>query len=445
MLCDIDRRDYQLAQKKLERLLQSDPKNIQARKILLHVEAKQIKRDDKSPENMALIRKVIEGYTEALNTFQLTAEEKQQADKSLFYLYEQLGQEELKKELLRRAADANRTPTDRAEAYVVLASTSWNCSFSITSKQQPERGAAPKAEIEKANACVAEGLGQANQAITLVPENESAWSYKVNLLKEASTLAGIEGNQTQKVSYQNQYNQALKQYQQISARQQAEREKESAGKDEARTDPESPEKAAEFSKELVEFKAENSLEKVISELFPIEMELTSPFPSADKREPSTTSSQSSAQQKHEWKTLTPDEDLTLDLPDNVGPIKGGYSATSEGVIYTIMSVARPASQTDAMVTDGILNTLARTYMGFLNRDWLSGGLANRFEIKLLRKEEFNKQPRKVYTYTLNSCSEKKDGLLMVQTTQRHYYLIDIRGAGETEPRVQRVLSSLKVK
>ena len=252
-----------------------------------------------------------------------------------------------------------------------------------------------------------------------------------------------------KASYQNQYDQALKQQEQISAKRQAEREKESAREAEEQKKNESftAEQAAEFSKELVEFKAENSLDQVVSDLFPVHMELTTLFaPGAnpdDKREPTSTTAL--LQQKHDWKTFSPDEDMSVDLPDNVGPTSGGYSAASDGVIYTIMSMARPATQSDVTVADGILNTLARTYMGFLHRGWLGGGLGNRFELKLLRKEELNTNPRKVYTYRLTSCAQNKDGVLMVQASQRHYYTIDIRGAGETDPRVQRFLVSLKVK
>ena len=84
-------------------------------------------------------------------------------------------------------------------------------------------------------------------------------------------------------------------------------------------------------------------------------------------------------------------------------------------------------------------------MGFLQRGWLSGGLGNRFELKLVRKEAVNTNPRKVYSYLLTSCTEKKDGVLMVQAGKQHYYTIDIRGAGESDPRVQRFLASLKVK
>ena len=453
-LCDIDSRDYQAAQKKLERLLQSDPKNIYARKILLHVEAKQIKQDDKSPENIALIKKVIEGYSEALRTLQFTPDEKRQVESSILFFYRQFGEEALKQEWLRRASDQSRTPEERAEAYVVLASKSWDCSYRITSIHQAQAGKpvgpVPKPDIEKAKACVAEGMAHANQAITLDPENEAAWSYKTNLLSEGSKLAEIEGNQTQKASYDNQYNEALKHTEQLSAKYQAEREKEAAKEAEEQKKKESftPEQEAEFSKELVEFKAENSLDEVVSELFPMQMELTSlvaPVANSEaKSEPTpTTRSQSSAllQEKRNWKAFAPDEDLTVDLPDNVGPTTGGYSAASDGVVYSIMSMARPPSQS----ADDILNTLARTYMGFLRRGWLSGGLANRFELKLLRKEGASPNPRKVYAYKLTSCTEKKDGVLMVQASQRHYYTIDVRGAVETDPRVQRFLGSLKVK
>jgi len=73
------------------------------------------------------------------------------------------------------------------------------------------------------------------------------------------------------------------------------------------------------------------------------------------------------------------------------------------------------------------------------------GLANSFELKLLRKEEVNGQPRKVYSYTRASCAERKESVLIVQASKSHYYTIDISGANELDPRVQRFLNSVKFK
>src|SRR6185369_892065 len=129
VLCAIDQKNYEAAQKTLEQLLASDPKNTNYQKALLGVQARQVKRDDHSAQNVVLIKKVIEGYDQALKNLQLTSDERRWVDSSLLFLYEQLGEEEVKKELLRRATDTQRAGKDRAEAYVMLASKSWDCSF----------------------------------------------------------------------------------------------------------------------------------------------------------------------------------------------------------------------------------------------------------------------------------------------------------------------------
>jgi len=53
--------------------------------------------------------------------------------------------------------------------------------------------------------------------------------------------------------------------------------------------------------------------------------------------------------------------------------------------------------------------------------------------------------RKIYAYSLISCGERKDGMLIVQASQTHYYTIDINGASESDPRAQRLLTSIQVK
>jgi hypothetical protein len=49
----------------------------------------------------------------------------------------------------------------------------------------------------------------ANLAIALSPENESAWSYKTNLLLELSKLAEMSGDLRQKREFLRQYEEAL--------------------------------------------------------------------------------------------------------------------------------------------------------------------------------------------------------------------------------------------
>src|SRR5215510_5968359 len=94
VLCAIDQNNYEAAQKTLEQLLASDPKNSNYQKALLGIQMRQVKRDDHSAQNVALINKTIEGYNQALRNLQLTADEKRSADKSVGFLHQQLGEEE---------------------------------------------------------------------------------------------------------------------------------------------------------------------------------------------------------------------------------------------------------------------------------------------------------------------------------------------------------------
>lgn len=179
-LCDIDKHDYLSAQKKLEQVLQSDPRNIHAQKLLASALASELRIGQESIENATVARKAIEAYQRVLNSPQLSAEEKAQIDRYLLSLYRRISADEQRQEIERRVGDTTRSPKERSTLYAVLASQSWDCAYRITSKQTtPE-----KTEIEKARTCVASGLDYANQAIALDGENESAWSYKANCLRK---------------------------------------------------------------------------------------------------------------------------------------------------------------------------------------------------------------------------------------------------------------------
>jgi len=68
-----------------------------------------------------------------------------------------------------------------------------------------------RAEFEQARECANRGLEIANLAITLAPENESAWSYKTNILYELAKLAEMSGDLQQKTELLRQYAEALEQ------------------------------------------------------------------------------------------------------------------------------------------------------------------------------------------------------------------------------------------
>jgi len=155
-----------------------------------------------------------------------------EAYKAVAYLYDAIKEEELLREwLLQRAGNGSLPNDKRAEAFVVLASKDWDCSFKITelpttkvttvrgnkvlvSYQMPKE----RVEFERANECANRGLEMANIAITLMPENESAWSYKTNLLLELAKLAEMEGDVHQQRELRRQYEEALRETTKLSKR-----------------------------------------------------------------------------------------------------------------------------------------------------------------------------------------------------------------------------------
>ena len=78
----------------------------------------------------------------------------------------------------------------------------------------------PKArvEFEQAQECANRGLEMVDMAITLTPENESAWSYKTNILLELAKLAEMSGDVQNKIELHRQYDEALKETTKLSKR-----------------------------------------------------------------------------------------------------------------------------------------------------------------------------------------------------------------------------------
>lgn len=478
-LCEIDQHAYALAQQRIDRLLQSDPANLDARKVLLGILAAQIKPGDTSPENIALIRKATGGYQEALPNPQLTAAEKRRIDDFLVMLYGKISRDEQRKELERRAVDSKRTAKDRSSVYTVLAAQSWECSFKITELPESKlvivkgnrttviykKPATPK-DFESAQACVKRGLEEVESALKLDPDNESAWSYKTNLLLEASKLAEMEGDSIHKADYRKQSDEANMVVTDLTAKRRAESEKEWARQQqEQKSDSFTPEEAAALSRELVEFKRENPLAEAIENVFIPNIELTTlvapiPIPEEKSESGSTTATRPASQgcfrevdgpaqvqEKRNWKMFAPaGEEFVVDFPDNVcKSAGGGYIGASEGVMYSINSIPRPAIALSPRVVEGALNTMARTFANLRSHAWLDNGLGNSFELKLLTKEDVAGQPRRLYAYSQVSCQVRKESVLLIQAAKTHYYTIDINGANESDPRVQRFLRSLQVK
>ena len=137
----------------------------------------------------------------------------------------------MKEWIVQRAANVSLPNDKRAEAFVVLASKDWDCSYRITElpankvttvdgNTLSHRMPKDRVEFERAQDCANRALEMANMAITLTPENESAWSYKTNILLELEKLAEMLG-QVQHTELHRQYEEALRQTTKLSKRSQS--------------------------------------------------------------------------------------------------------------------------------------------------------------------------------------------------------------------------------
>ena len=216
------------AQSHSEKALLIDPQNKKAPYFVARSIHAQYKPGDATPENIAKAQKAISAYKKILDRWPADDE----AYKAVAYLYGVLKEDGLLIEWVsQRAANVSLPNDKRAEAFIVLASKEWDCSFQITelpinklttvagnkvhvSYQMPKDGA----EFERARACANRGLQLADLATMVAPENESAWSYKTNILLELEKLAEMSGEAQLKLGLHRQYEEALKETTRLSAR-----------------------------------------------------------------------------------------------------------------------------------------------------------------------------------------------------------------------------------
>jgi tetratricopeptide (TPR) repeat protein len=215
-----------------------DPNNKTAPMFIARTIHAQYRPGVQNPENIAKAQKAIEAYQKILENNPKDDE----AYKAIAYLYGATKEDaKLRQWIASRAANEATDPEKRAEAYVVLASKDWDCSFKMTelpsnkvttvdstnnkatvSYKKPK----DQKEFDQAQMCVKQGLAEAENAIKFDPNNESAWSYKTNLLLEATKLAEMDGKADQKAELQKQYNDALKRTTELNAANQKKKEEE---------------------------------------------------------------------------------------------------------------------------------------------------------------------------------------------------------------------------
>jgi len=224
------------------RAAELDPNNKTAPMFIARTIHAQYRPGVQTPENIAKAQEAIQAYQNILAKNPADDE----AYKAVAYLYGAIKDDaKLKEWITARATSDSTDPAKRAEAYVVLASKDWECSFQITELPNNKittvdpsnnkatvsyRKPADQKDFNQAQMCVKQGLAGVENAIKFDPNNENAWSYKTNLLLEASKLAEMENQTEQKAEFQRQYEAALKRTTELSAAAEKRKEEEEAQK-----------------------------------------------------------------------------------------------------------------------------------------------------------------------------------------------------------------------
>lgn len=231
---------FEEAEQRSRRALELDPENKTAPLFIARTIHAQYRPGVSSPQNIAKANEAIEAYKRILER----DPQNEEAYKAIAFLYERLKEEDqLRQWIMSRAANDQIEAPKRAEAYVVLASKDWNCSFQITdlptnklttiegghatvSYRKPKE----QSDFDKAQQCVKRGLEEVENAIKYDPNSEAAWSYKTNLLLEAAKLAEMDGKMDQKAQWDKQREVAQKRTEALSQENKKKKEAEEAKK-----------------------------------------------------------------------------------------------------------------------------------------------------------------------------------------------------------------------
>ncbi len=232
---------FEEAEQYSRRALELDPDSKTAPLFIARTIHAQFRPGVQAPENMAKANEAIQAYQNIL----ARDPKSEEAYKAIAYLYGATKDEDkLRSWISARANDSSGEPAKRAEAYTILASKDWDCSFKITELPTNKTTAlsagnratvsykkpAQQKDFDSAQACVKRGLEEIENAIKLDPNSESAWSYKTNLLIEASKLAEMDGKTDQKTQLDKQREEAQKRTSALSEANQKKKEEEEAKK-----------------------------------------------------------------------------------------------------------------------------------------------------------------------------------------------------------------------
>lgn len=232
---------FEEAEQYSRRALELDPDSRSAPLFIARTLHAQYKPGVQAPENIAKANEAIQAYQRILERDPKSEE----AYKAIAYLYGATKEDDkLRSWIASRATDSTTDDTKRSEAYTILASKDWDCSYKITELPTNHTMAleagnkakitykkpAEQKDFDTAQACVKRGLEEVENAVKLDPNSESAWSYKTNLLIEASRLAEMDGKADQKAQLEKQREAAQKRTSELSQINQKKKEEEEAKK-----------------------------------------------------------------------------------------------------------------------------------------------------------------------------------------------------------------------
>ncbi len=230
---------FDQAEQHSRRALELDPTSRSAPSFIARTIHAQYRPGVNSPENIAKANEAIQAYQQILQR----DPKNEEAYKAIAYLYGATKDEDkLRSWIATRANDSSIEAEKRSEAYVVLASKDWDCSFKITelptnkttTLNEGNRASvaykkpSDQKEFDAAQTCVKRGLEEIENAIKLDPNSEAAWSYKTNLLLEAKKLAEMDGKTDQAAELDKQRDVAQKRTMTLSEANQKKKEAEEA-------------------------------------------------------------------------------------------------------------------------------------------------------------------------------------------------------------------------
>jgi hypothetical protein len=239
-------RQYAEAQQHFEHALSLNPEQKVAKFFRARAIHSQYKPGVEQEQNVAKAREAIKAYQEYLQTDPNSDE----AYNAIVYLLRAIKDEQQEREwLVQRANLESAPPEKRSQAYTVLASKQWQCSYNITEQKENMQTVMqgdkaiiqykkPKEQkdYDEAVKCATEGMQLAERALSLDPNSEQAWSFKTNVLLEMIKLAKMDNNTAKAEEYQklaDAAQQRTTQLNQENKRRREQEEKEKAAKKEA--------------------------------------------------------------------------------------------------------------------------------------------------------------------------------------------------------------------